>query len=282
MNPTIFSDQQSEGFLLDLALQLLLVSKYVHRRGLTLGPLITCSKILVTDNRRFMINCGGMQDAMWDATSSAPRTQPILDDLVAVAKLLMSIVSPPIGPLDLTTCETIRQGARQLSGYYSPTMISLLETLCDPVASADDALSILSMVSARKVEGLMLLSDMYRSEAIKTVASQQLLETLVKICMTVDRPNLCGDNQWSRTGDRYIVELFRDHIFFQSDESGMRPSTDMGHILGSLLKATRTQPRSGEDTIMLVTRDNLSVILSTFPEIQRCIESSFNDVISHS
>ena len=43
------------------------------------------------------------------------------------------------------------------------------------------------------------------------------------------------DTSWSETGDRYLLKLFRDYVFHQTDERG-RPWIDMAHIVACLNK----------------------------------------------
>ena len=51
--------------------------------------------------------------------------------------------------------------------------------------------------------------------------------------ITICRFNL--DPQWSETGDRYMIKLFRDYVFHQVDENGA-PWIDMSHIIQCLNK----------------------------------------------
>lgn len=44
-----------------------------------------------------------------------------------------------------------------------------------------------------------------------------------------------GDPQWSETGDRYLLKLFRDYLFHQVLPSGA-PWVDLSHIVQSLNK----------------------------------------------
>jgi hypothetical protein len=43
------------------------------------------------------------------------------------------------------------------------------------------------------------------------------------------------DYRWSETGDKYIVKLFRDHVFHGVDENG-RPVVSLSHVLMNLNK----------------------------------------------
>lgn len=60
--------------------------------------------------------------------------------------------------------------------------------------------------------------------------------------MTIYEPNtnfiflrFDRDPRWSETGDRYIIKLFRDHVFHSVDESG-NPVVNLSHVLTNLNK----------------------------------------------
>ena len=44
-----------------------------------------------------------------------------------------------------------------------------------------------------------------------------------------------GNIQWSETGDRYMLKLFRDYIFHQISQNG-QPWIDLSHIIQCLNK----------------------------------------------
>ena len=43
------------------------------------------------------------------------------------------------------------------------------------------------------------------------------------------------DTEWSETGDRYLLKLFRDYVFHQVTETG-EPWVDLAHIVACLNK----------------------------------------------
>lgn len=45
------------------------------------------------------------------------------------------------------------------------------------------------------------------------------------------------DPTWSETGDRYLLKLFRDHLFHQVTEAGT-PWIDLSHIISCLNKVS--------------------------------------------
>lgn len=48
-------------------------------------------------------------------------------------------------------------------------------------------------------------------------------------------PRFQKDPTWSETGDRYLLKLFRDHLFHQVTEAGA-PWIDLSHIISCLNK----------------------------------------------
>lgn len=46
------------------------------------------------------------------------------------------------------------------------------------------------------------------------------------------------DPTWSETGDRYLLKLFRDHLFHQVTEAGT-PWIDLSHIVSCLNKVSQ-------------------------------------------
>ena len=48
---------------------------------------------------------------------------------------------------------------------------------------------------------------------------------------------MAGDLQWSETGDRYMLKLFRDYVFHQVTPNG-HPWVDLSHIIQCLNKVS--------------------------------------------
>ena len=46
---------------------------------------------------------------------------------------------------------------------------------------------------------------------------------------------MIGDVQWTETGDRYMLKLFRDYVFHQVTSNG-QPWVDLSHIVQCLNK----------------------------------------------
>ena len=61
------------------------------------------------------------------------------------------------------------------------------------------------------------------------VENGRLLRLLVKLGFVNERPDSDTDPNWSETGDRYLLKLFRDYVFHRCSEEGS-PVLDFGQV----------------------------------------------------
>lgn len=73
------------------------------------------------------------------------------------------------------------------------------------------------------------------TELGKEIENGRLLRLAAKLGFVNERPDLLGDTQWADTGDRYLLRLFRDHVFHQTSKDGA-PMLDWGHVIECLNK----------------------------------------------
>ena len=78
---------------------------------------------------------------------------------------------------------------------------------------------------------------------------------------------------WSETGDRYILKLFRDYVFHQTDGEG-RPSVDVAHMVECLNKLDVGSP----EKILLASNDGRSLLVVAYHDIRRCLEEAFQEL----
>ena len=93
----------------------------------------------------------------------------------------------------------------------------------------------------------------------------------------VERAELMGDARWSETGDRYLLKLFRDFVFHQVDDQG-NPVNDWGMVVEAINKADA----GIEEKIMLLSRDETSMLVVTYADIQRCLAVAYDEVACRS
>ena len=74
-------------------------------------------------------------------------------------------------------------------------------------------------------------------------------------------------------GDRYLIKLFRDFVFHQVNEAG-GPLLDWGHVIEALNKLDL----GVSEKIMLLSRDEMSMLLVSYADIKQCINTTFKEL----
>ena len=264
----------SEPVLWDIVVPVVLALRLIHSRGLAARGCVCPSKILISSRFRIRLGSLGMVDAiqhhsMLTSTIVSPPSVSSLQsaDLLGLASVLCWMVSG--SRFVLLTEEEIRNRV----SLFPPSIARVLMECTTGTAE-----SIIAMSGAYigfKCEQLELGQDLLMSELLKTIDIGRLNKILIKICTIADRVHLLDDWRWASTGDRYIVSLFRDYCFFQSDDIGKRPFVDAGHITDCLAKVDT----GSMEPVMLMNRDGSSVLVTNYSDIKRCIESSFKEII---
>ena len=263
-----------ETVLWDVVIQTCLALRLIHSRGLV-ARCIHPSKLLVSSRFRIHLNCLGLMDAIQHHSLA---TLPIdardqKQDLVMLAKVVLSLgLGRPWSDFSNlgTDISLFEQAARELS---SPSIAHVIAELVSPQGSAESVIAISGSFVAYKAEQLESTQDVLVSELRKFTDLSRLHKTLVKICAISDRVNLLDDWRWANTGDRYIVQLFRDYVFYQNDEVG-RPFLDIGHVTDCLAKVDV----GSFEPLMLMNRDGSSVLVTNYNDVRRCVENSFKEI----
>lgn len=120
----------------------------------------------------------------------------------------------------------------------------------------------------------------------RELESSRIVRLLVKLNMVNERPeldasqSLAGANTtnpssvWAETGERYYLKLFRDYVFHQVDANG-HPVTDLAHVLECLNKLDA----GTDEKVALISRDEQNVLIVSYREVKRGLESAFQDLI---
>eukprot|EP01103_Thecamoeba_quadrilineata_P017242 TRINITY_DN6027_c0_g1_i1.p1 TRINITY_DN6027_c0_g1~~TRINITY_DN6027_c0_g1_i1.p1 ORF type:complete len:137 (+),score=19.24 TRINITY_DN6027_c0_g1_i1:391-801(+) len=116
---------------------------------------------------------------------------------------------------------------------------------------------------------------MLETEMSKEVENGRLLRILVKLGFINERPEYGMDLNWSETGDRYLLKLFRDYVFHQVCDDG-NPVVDFAHVVDCLNKLDV----GASEKILLTSRDEQSMLVVSYNDLRRCIESAFNELFT--
>lgn len=128
--------------------------------------------------------------------------------------------------------------------------------------------------SLQEVEHLHAYTDGLEAELSKELENGRLFRLMVKLGFINERPEFDMDPSWSETGDRYLLKLFRDFVFHQVYDDGA-PVVDWGHVVECLNKLDVGVP----ERVMLMSRDEQSIIVVSYADLKRCAESAFAELL---
>lgn len=261
----------SEQFFVDVLLQGLAGLAFVHANGLALRC-VGSSKLLLSGMHwtRVHWNCAGILDVLVKAHPSGHSSGAIADaqlaDLAAFGKLLDEL--RPGGAVADAAVQSVLAELTALNDEATPASSRKSVTAASLIAKLGTA------YAARCAETLTT-SDAIMTEYRKGVDLGRTLDVLLKVNAVVDRPSLFEDWRWAMTGDRFIVSLFRDYMFFQQNEFGS-PVVDVGHTVDALTKVDA----GSTESVMLMSRDGASVLVVSYLDIRRALDNSFRELLT--
>jgi len=297
-----------ESHIWSYIIQLISALRAIHSKGLA-ARIVDVKKILITsgfppsDNAsqssqgiypRIKLNCCCIMDVITneiikeEMNIQGAKNHTLIvqkEDLVMAGKVLLSIVTNSYSPIsDSNTMDTLNS----ISRYYSDDLIMLVYKLLaikrnEITEDKDRSIAIIDtqltpLMGARFYEQLDHVyqkNDCLENELCKEMDNSRLFRLLAKLGCINERPELGMNEKWSETGDRYLLKLFRDYIFHQNKEDGS-PFVDLGHIISTLNKLDA----GSKEKLCLSSRDGQNVIIVTFAELKKCIENSFQQLIT--
>ncbi|XP_046853485.1 PAN2-PAN3 deadenylation complex subunit Pan3-like [Xenia sp. Carnegie-2017] len=233
------------------------------------------SKILLLPNARLRINGCGIFDILDTNTTSSMTQHFQHEDLLAFGRLILMLAC---SSLHAVNRENVQQSVELINMKYSSDLKNLIMYLLrqPPANHVKSINDVMPMIGARfytQLDATQLRCDVLYSELAKEMENGRLFRLLCKMGSINERPEYNMDPSWSETGDRYLVKLFRDHLFHQVTETG-EPWLDMSHIITSLNKLDS----GSHEKICLISRDEQSVLVVSYRDLKACFEGAFNEL----
>lgn len=296
-----FSQQQNtrkflpEQIIWNYIIQISSALRTIHQANLAFRSLDP-TKILITsgwnentnsNNRgrdaRVKLSCCGAFDILTLDTFHTSNHRAYIqhlqqEDLVRFGQLCLAIATNNLSAF--TQQDNIQEYLDLLPRTYSNDLRNLISYFISYKSNQNKPRSIddiMPMIGARfymQLDYFYLRYDYLYNELTKEVDNGRLLRLLSKLGTINERPEHQLDPNWSETGDRYMLKLFRDYLFHQCDENG-KPWLDLGHIISNLNKFDIGSP----EKICLISRDAQNVIIVSFEELKRCFESAIKDLM---
>ncbi|KAJ2797540.1 PAB-dependent poly(A)-specific ribonuclease subunit 3, partial [Coemansia furcata] len=218
--------QVSESFLWSLVLQLISALRTVHSAGLAVQTL-SVSTILLSPTNRVYLNSCGLADVL--ALHGSPSMDAAQQgDLQAVGHVLGVI---------LGTCAENYMAVQGQAPVVVPgagfstdfkELFGYLNHRLTPVVAIDDILRLAGSRVFVELDAARRESDMLCDNLRLELANGRLVRLLCKMNFITERADSVMDPEWSETGDRYLIKLFRDYVFHLVNEAG-KPVASMAH-----------------------------------------------------
>ncbi|XP_025730911.1 PAN2-PAN3 deadenylation complex subunit PAN3 isoform X5 [Callorhinus ursinus] len=268
-----------ESLIWAYIVQLSSALRTIHTAGLACR-VMDPTKILITGKTRLRVNCVGVFDVLTFDNSQnnnplALMAQYQQADLISLGKVVLALACNSLAGIQR---ENLQKAMELVTINYSSDLKNLILYLLTDQNRMRSVNDIMPMIGARfytQLDAAQMRNDVIEEDLAKEVQNGRLFRLLAKLGTINERPEFQKDPTWSETGDRYLLKLFRDHLFHQVTEAGA-PWIDLSHIISCLNKLDAGVP----EKISLISRDEKSVLVVTYSDLKRCFENTFQELIA--
>ncbi|XP_039212816.1 PAN2-PAN3 deadenylation complex subunit PAN3 isoform X2 [Crotalus tigris] len=267
-----------ESLIWAYIVQLTSALRTIHTAGLACR-VMDPTKILVTGKTRLRVNCVGVFDVLtFDNSQNNPlalMAQYQQADLISLGKVVLALACNSLAGIQR---ENLQKAMELVTINYSSDLKNLILYLLTDQNRLRSVNDIMPMIGARfytQLDAAQMRNDVIEEDLAKEVQNGRLFRLLAKLGTINERPEFQKDPTWSETGDRYLLKLFRDHLFHQMTEAGT-PWIDLSHIISCLNKLDAGVP----EKISLISRDEKSVLVVAYSDLKRCFENTFQELIA--
>lgn len=284
----------TEQVLWSYCVQVASALKTLHGMGLA-ARLIDLSKVLLTSKGRLRLNgCAVLDVVQYDIQVNAAELQQ--EDLVQFGRLLLTLASN-----NTAAVHQMSKSMEYISRSYSTEFKDTVYWLLTPAQSSahpkniDQFLPGIAGQVTASLNHALQYDDQLESELMRELENARLVRLMAKLNLINERPEFDHDRQWSETGDRYLLKLFRDYVFHQVEPSNSNaanptggapapssgssgsgiPVVDLAHIITSLNKLDV----GIDEKITLVSRDEQNCLVVSYRELKRAAENAFQDLL---
>lgn len=253
------------GYIVQLANAL----KMIHSNGLA-ARCLSPSKVIITSKNRIRLNGLGVLDIV-NAEDSRSVAEMQQEDMQRLGQLVLALATnnpnPPPG----------RKAADTIPRAYSTKLKACISSLLEQPPPIDTFLPSIAEEALNMMNGALNLEDGLTSNLMGELENGRLVRLITKLGFINERQEYNSHNpeaaQWSETGERYYLKLFRDYVFHQVSSDG-RPVLDLGHVIACLNKLDA----GSDEKIALTTRDEQYVFVVSYKEIKRGVASAFDEL----
>ena len=266
----------SEPTLWTIALQLLNAIHLVHSENLCFFKGLTLKRVLLGGQNRVRISSVGLTHVLDNQSDSNIKTLK-RDDILAFSQVMLRLTC-------MSHVDSCDFASLNYSSHFINTMSMGFWNTNQSVNYGDD-LDVEKILSSCIPRISAELHELYsHTDALEELLSMQIENSrinrlLMKLNLVNERPEYGkhGNTSWAETGDRYILKLFRNYTFHQVKADGT-PWLSMGHIITTLNKLDI----QSTDNILLSSDDGKFILVVSFADIRKCLESAFQELMDGS
>ncbi|KAK9448200.1 uncharacterized protein V1518DRAFT_419963 [Limtongia smithiae] len=272
----------SEQVLWSYIVQLSSALKTIHNANLA-ARVLDPTKVILTSQMRVRLSAIGILDVLSPA-SSIEKAQE--EDLFNLGRLILAIITSNQALCGPNVPMSMLASSLEIAGrFYSTALKNALAYLISSARNystdidggskkrIDEFIQMTSSLYQQNLNSALHYQDNLESELAKELENGRLVRLLCKLNFINERPEYAHDTQWSETGERYLLKLFRDFVFHQTDENG-NPVVDLAHVLRCMNKLDA----GVDEKIVLVSRDEQSCLIVTYKELKTTIDAVFRDL----
>ena len=246
--------------------------KSIHTNGLA-ARVLEAGKVLLTGKNRIRLNaCAVLDVVQFDSQRTVADLQR--QDLVNFGQLIVTLGANSPNVMHNPT-KAMEHFTRAYSPQLKNSVFWLLNGLQkDQERTIDLFITGISSQLMSTFDSALHLDDQLTSDLSRELENGRLVRLMTKLNFINEQPEYEHDRQWSESGERYFLKIFRDYVFHQVDGSG-DPVVDLGHVLTCLNKLDA----GCDEKITLVSRDEQSCFIVSYKEIKKALESSFQALL---
>jgi len=172
--------------------------------------------------------------------------------------------------------QQLRHYENILAQNYSADLHSLCMTLLQSPRppAIEDVCRVLYPHCYDEQDSVYRMFDAAEHALMSEYEAGRALRLMLKLGFVNERPEFGPNRRWSQSGDCYVLSLFRDYVFHQADGAGY-PVMDLGHVISTLNKLDAADEN---EKIVLASRDGKSLMVVSYADVARCLESAFQEL----
>lgn len=260
-------DTLQEPLIWRIVVQLMSGIRLAHQRGLAMRN-VSATHVILTSGTVARFTGSGILDVL-EADSRKSVAEMQAEDLLKMGYLVLGLVARHV-----TTPKNAEQALRALAQNFSQDLQRLVGALLSGNTNIGQVSNLISDHVHDELDQSMAAADALHNHLRGEFESSRFMRLMFKLQHVNERPEFFRDSQWSETGDRYLLKLFRDYVFHQTHADSGAPILDSGHVITALNKLDCGDP----ERILLSSRDNKDLLIVSFADVKRCLDAAFEEL----